>query len=61
MAISINCSTSGFRIWSEALERKRVGEASDGGATTAPDVDQGVKTSDEKPHLPSLVSRAAKL
>jgi len=61
VAISINCSTSGFRIWSEALERKRVGKASHGGATAPPEVDQGVRTFDEKPHIPSLVPRAGKL
>ena len=65
MTISINSSTSGFRKWSEAQERKRKGKAraEAGEVTVIPgrEADDGVRPSAEQPHRPWLVPGTGKL
>jgi hypothetical protein len=64
MAISINSSTSGFRIWAEAQEIKRREETGAGAGESgaaAPDSHPEVITSDETLHRPWMVPGVGRL
>ncbi|HUN96744.1 MAG TPA: hypothetical protein VMU69_10975 [Bradyrhizobium sp.] len=65
MGISINSKMSGFRIWAEIHEPRKIDKAptgaDEGGVIAVANGDQGATTADQQPHRPWLVPGVGRL